>query len=173
MEPEAGQAYELLKKQNEAARMRREGPTGCVISMESLGTQGEGSQRQEEWALKAGSTNQMLFLRRAQEGDSTLSLSFSVLSFQWERFGTEYGCFLNFQQAFALDMCTPISDFWYLSLCSLVQGPKGTSSVPPTILLNLWKTHQENGSLPGNQAVSNSEVRLVALAEVRAFPLHP
>lgn len=44
---EPGQAYELLKKQNEAARMRREGPTGCVISMESLGTHEEASQKQE------------------------------------------------------------------------------------------------------------------------------
>lgn len=40
-------------------------------------------------SLEGGSTNQMLFLRQAQGGDLALSLSFSVLSFQWERFGAE------------------------------------------------------------------------------------
>lgn len=77
----------------------------------------------------------------------------------------------NFQQTFISYLCTSISVFWLWGLCSLVQGPKGTSLVSRTSVR--WpQTQQDNCDLPGKQEARTSEMWLVAYVETSVFPLH-
>lgn len=97
--------------------------------------------------------------------------------FSQEGLGVRLLSHSSLQQVLALVLCTQTSGFWFWSLGSLVQGPKGRHSEPPAILPNLGcedvRTHQESDSLPGNQAVNTFQLWIVAQVETTVFLLCP